>query len=367
MTANRTASTATGSPLKESFAARLFVCALALAFVTTGASVGAEKPAEAAPKAFGAAELVRGFRSDLVLVEGKSGRGSAFIGLLKGRKFLITNAHVIAGIKDPHFKTLDNAPVKLDSAAAVAVGHDIVIWGVAQGGTGIPIVGAVATDAAIGDEVVVPGNAGGEGVVNAVAGKIVGIGPNLVEVSAPIEAGSSGSPVIHMNSGKALGVATYLSIKSTDQTQGSSGSAQATVRRFGYRLDSVAQWQPINWPKFYTEAGVVEKLEQTSAELIQALLDLRAASKSRRATRTYAYDSPAIRGALDNYYAELAAGAGNGPEASRTLLTSLRAESQSGVSSARASLSYDYFRRQFEEEGQKRKELMEIFDKALAQ
>ena len=34
---------------------------------------------------------------------------------------------------------------------------------------------------------------------------------------------------------------------------------------------------------------------------------------------------------------------------------------------ARASLGYDYFRRQFEEEGHKRKELMDLFDKALTQ
>src|SRR5439155_9203488 len=194
----------------------------------------------------------------------------------------------MAGIKDPHFKSLDNAPVKLDSAAAVAVGHDIVIWGVAEGGTGIPIVGEVATEAAIGDAVVVPGNAGGEGVVNSVDGEIVGIGPNLVEVSAPMEGGSSGSPVIHVNSGKALAVATYLSIRPVRSGKDSSGSPRATVRRFGYRLDSVAQWQPINWTRFYTEADVVEKIEQTSSELMQALVDLQAAAKSRRATRSYA-------------------------------------------------------------------------------
>src|SRR6266446_4669617 len=104
-----------------------WLCVIGLAFgaMIPDTSPGAEKPVVAADKKKGA-ELVRSFRSDLVIVEGKSGRGSAFIGIIKGRKFLITNAHVIAGIKEPHFKSLDNAPVSLDSAAAVAVGHDIV-------------------------------------------------------------------------------------------------------------------------------------------------------------------------------------------------------------------------------------------------
>jgi hypothetical protein len=349
----------------------LLVLGLAFGLSASNSCEAAEKPSAPSTKGTSAIdkqkglELIRGFRSDLVLVEGKSGRGSAFIGVIKGRKFLITNAHVMAGVKGAHFKTLDNGPLKLDPAAAVAVGHDIVIWGVAEGGTGMPIMGGAATNAAIGDAVLVPGNVGGEGVVNAVEGEIVGIGPNLIEVSAPIEEGSSGSPVIHVNSGKVLGVATYLTVKSLRSSQDSSGSAKPTVRRFGYRLDSVPQWQPINWSRFYSEAEVIEKADNTTTELIQVLADLQVSARARRANRTFAFDTPEIRTALDSYYADLLSGAGDGSGAGRNLLASLRTASQNGVPTARASLTYDYFKRQFEQEEARRKELMDLFDKAL--
>src|SRR6266540_5620288 len=56
-------------------------------------------------------ELVQGFRSDPVVIEGKSGNGSGFIASIKGRKFLVSNAHVLAGIRGPRLKLLDNSPL----------------------------------------------------------------------------------------------------------------------------------------------------------------------------------------------------------------------------------------------------------------
>ena len=348
-----------------------FVLVVLLFFAVTSGGFGAEKagPADAKPvpatdKQKGR-DLVHSFRSDLVLVEGKSGRGSGFIGLIKGRKFLITNAHVMAGIKGARFKTLDGGPLKLEPAAAVAVDHDIVIWGVAEGGTGIPLMSGVATNASIGDAVVVPGNVGGEGVVNAVDGEIAGIGPNLVEVNAGIEPGSSGSPVIHVSSGKVIGVATYLSVRRLFSSEGESGKPKQTVRRFGYRLDTVAQWQPINWTRFYAEADVLEKADNTTEELGQVIVDLDASAKARKASRTYAFESTEIRGALDSYYADLGSGNGSGSGAAQTLLTSLRNTSQNGLPAVRASLTYDFFKRRLEEDEVRRRELIDVFDQVL--
>jgi S1-C subfamily serine protease len=192
-----------------------------------------------------AAALVREVRNGLVVVEGKSSNASGFIAEFKGRKFLVTNAHVLAGTKDAHLKLLDNQPLKL-GAAMLAVGHDLLMVTVLEGGTGIPTAEFVATEAKTGDAVVVPGNPGGTGVVNPLLGDIAGIGPERVEVSAPFEPGSSGSPIIHLNAGKVIGVATYLRIRSPSSSEWGISSL-GEVRRFGFRLDSVKKWEAVDF------------------------------------------------------------------------------------------------------------------------
>ena len=92
---------------------------------------------------------------------------------------------------------------------------------------------------AVGDEVWVLGNAEGAHVVTPIAGKLVGIGPNLVEVDAPFVPGNSGSPIIHKRTGKVIGVATYVIQRAADAAPGL--SLPTAVRRFGYRV-------VINWP-----------------------------------------------------------------------------------------------------------------------
>ena len=62
----------------------------------------------------------------------------------------------------------------------------------------------------IGDAIVVLGNSGGGGVVTKLEGKLVGIGPDRIEVSAEFIPGNSGSPIIHVPTGKVIGIATYL-------------------------------------------------------------------------------------------------------------------------------------------------------------
>ncbi len=120
--------------------------------------------------------------------------------------------------------------------------------------TAFQIMTGVDENAAIGDEVVVLGNAEGAGVINTINGKIVGIGPNLVEVDAPFQPGNSGSPIVHLKTGKVVGVATYLTIRKFDSATKEPVKVPI-VRRFGYRLDSVKIWQPVSWQSFYAQAA----------------------------------------------------------------------------------------------------------------
>jgi len=102
------------------------------------------------------AQLIAEHRNSLVFVEGKTGQGSGFIADIKGQKYLLTNIHVLAGVRPPQFTLLDRTPVRVGTATA-AVGHDIAALEVLSGGTGIPTMESVDKESSIGDAVVVSG------------------------------------------------------------------------------------------------------------------------------------------------------------------------------------------------------------------
>jgi hypothetical protein len=302
----------------------------------------------------GASLMVKEYKNGLAFVQGKTGQGSGFITILKGQKYLLSNAHVVAGVRPPKFTLLDRTPLGVGSASA-AIGHDIVAVTVLSGGTPIPAMESVETESTIGDAVVVLGNAEGAGVVNLLEGRIVGIGPNLVEVDAPFVPGNSGSPIIHIRSGKVVGIATYLTMRRS-LTGGQS------VRRFGYRLDSVQKWQAIDWTRFYAEADAISRIEKTSEELGLLLSDLVKAGRPSRS-----YTSSPIRAALDTFE-KAQRPAMQRSELERiteNLLTSLRAASVKDVREAAQRVGYDFFRRQLEDEEKGREEIFKVLDQAV--
>ncbi len=341
--------------------------AMACGWFAPGDVLGADTNPPAAQKAGAAtgkaraAQLLQDYRDDLVLIEGKTGKASGFIADVKGRKYLVTNAHVLADIKTPRYRLLDNSPLKL-GPTMVAIGHDIIMVNVIEGGTGLPTVPFGEAEARFGDEVVVPGNAGGESVVNPLHGEVVGIGADRLEISAPLEPGSSGSPIIHVRSGKAVGVATYLKVKPSLSRSGTNVTMEPKVRRFGYRLDTVQRWQVVDWSRFYFEADELRKVEHTSDELITAFWDVSSASASSQ--DRHLYDSRAISSAIDQYYLALSQAPGQASGAARNLLASLRAVSQSDVT-GRRKFTYDCFQRRFDQEADMRKEIVTTLDKAL--
>ncbi len=133
----------------------------------------------------------------------------------------------------------------------------------AGGSAPFKIMQDVGPETSIGDEVVVLGNAEGAGVVNTLYGRIVGIGPNLVEVDAPFVPGNSGSPIIHFKTGEVIGVATYARVEGMGMFFG--GSEE--VRRFGYRIDSVKTWQPVDQKLFTAQAVEMEHIDDRTEEL----------------------------------------------------------------------------------------------------
>lgn len=321
-------------------------------------SRGAE--AEATTKDNEAGQLLRDHRSDVVLIKGKDAAGSGFVLNQKGRKYFISNAHVLAGVRAPAFNPLDRSALKLKPGTAlVAVGHDILRYEVLESGDGIPLIDGFEGAVAINDAIAVCGNTGGSDVITLIKGKVVGIGPDRIEISAEIERGNSGSPILHLPTGKVIGVATYV-------TREEVFSGEKKLRRFGYRLDTVKQWQPVDWTRFYAEADKLVKIETTTRELAHAFSELNGLNQRTNKVRRFAYDVPAIRHALDDFYGSLETRSQReADQVVDNLVGNLSDVSRLDAGAVKTAFSYDCFRRRCTEQQEARTEIMEMIVKIM--
>jgi hypothetical protein len=308
-----------------------------------------------------AAELVKTYRNSLVFVTGNNGAGSGFVAKYSTGEFLFTNAHVAAGVRGAAFKTLEGAEVKI-GAASCAVGHDVFLLQATTNGQPFEIMKDVDQNASIGDEVVVLGNAEGAGVINTITGKIVGLGPQLVEVDAPFQPGNSGSPIVHLKSGKVIGLATYAIIRKYDATT-KEPVKDPVIRRFGYRLDSIKSWQPVNWQAFFAQATEMEAVEKLTTDLAAFLNDL-----AREKGINYgAHNNPAIRNRI-NAWVEARAkklSPRDAAMADQSLISYLKVTCQTDVAAARQHITYDYFQRGLADQQRERDEIAGIFNEII--
>lgn len=309
-----------------------------------------------------ARELVRTYSNSLVFVTGE-GAGSGFMADMGGKPFLLTNAHVAAGVHGAALRTLQGTAIA-PGAASVAVGHDIFAMQVPPVPTTtlFSVMRDVEANAAIGDEVAVLGNAEGGGVINNILGHIVGIGPDLVEVDAPFQPGNSGSPMIHLRSKKVIGVATYLTYRKFDPATRMPIS-NPVIRRFGYRIDSVKTWQPVDWRAFYAQAAELESIDTLTKDLVNFLKDVGDDSAVNPGRHT----NPAIRSRIDAWLGSKSKHMSPRDRANvdQNFISFLKVTCQSDIISAQQHLTYDYFRRQLGDRQKERAELAEVFAKIL--
>ena len=220
----------------------------------------------------------------------------------------------------------------------------------------------VDENAAVGDEVVVLGNSEGAGVVKSIPGKIVGIGPNLVEVDAPFVPGNSGSPIVHLKTGKVIAIATYLLVKKFDPAT-HAVLKEPEVRRFGFRLDSVKTWQPVNWTQFFAQAAEIQRIEGLTKDLEVFLMDI---AKNHHVTPGV-HNNPVIRSRIDAWTSQSTHHLSPADAAmnDQNFISFLKSACQSDVIAARQRLTYDYFQRALENQQQGRNELAEVFDRII--
>lgn len=190
--------------------------------------------------------LYNTIKNNLVVL--KSGRnvGSGFLVQTNHGVYLYTNEHVVRGGDKPKALRLDGTEVPL-GGFEIAKGRDLVRFKVALENTGLI---HKESDLNLGVPITVFGNSDGAGVATALNGKIIGIGPSMLEISAEFVRGNSGSPVLTLDGG-VVGIATFA-VNAKDKTDWVKQDTRFNgVRRFAVRIDNV-EWKSMDWELYST-------------------------------------------------------------------------------------------------------------------
>ncbi len=250
-----------------------------------GVALAAAPPPEKAIKA----EFGYGFNEvmdKIVTVTCTSGHersaGSGFVARQDGKTYLFTNQHVVFGADRIVFKTADGRRLRPASVELSAT-RDIARLLLNDGPEGFKI----ADTPVVGAPVAVFGNSEGGGVATELYGKVLKVGDDLIEVSATIVRGNSGSPVLDTNR-TVVGIASFVRYFDNDKSG-------AKTQRFCYRLAG-GRWSSVNWKKYNAKFGkqLIEskRLFDTTAALFE---EWKQAPYDRISPSNYSGD-PGLRG-----------------------------------------------------------------------
>lgn len=210
----------------------------------------------------------------LVIITGDISTGTGFIAKMHKQFFMVTNQHVLSGNKKITITGMDGTKYPTTGALYGATDYDVAILAIPESLAKyyLEIMDDPQGNAKVGDAVTVPGNSLGMDVPLQINGKLLGIGPALVEVDAKFVPGNSGSPIIDRTSGQVIGIAT-LTVTYNQDTITKYGLTSNT-RWFGYRLDNIdpaSGWQKLDWARFSAEGVKLEAITILSNTMIAIL------------------------------------------------------------------------------------------------
>ena len=202
-------------------------------------------------------ELFAKVRPSLVVISTRrGGSASGFIVTMGAKKYLVTNEHVVRGGYPFIAKLLNGRDLSYEKLE-VADDRDLVRLEVTD--AALTAIALSASDLSIGDTVAVFGNSEGGGVATSLGGKVLGVGPDRIEVDAPFVAGNSGSPVVE-SQGLVLGVASYITRTADPNDWVKKGTRFANARRFALRLADV-KWIPMTTQEYFARADTLVDME----------------------------------------------------------------------------------------------------------
>ena len=209
----------------------------------------------------------------VVIVAGRDGAGTGFLCRFHNNTFVATNQHVLEVGSPLTLRTRRGEAIRTGRIFAATDADIALIECAAPPANTSTLEIATLPDPAIKKDAptLVPGNSKGDGVVTQTTGRLLAIGPQRVEVDNPVYPGNSGSPIIDLASRKVIGVLTEVELVSFSEFEKASfrsknSALKSTVRYFGHRIDSVQQWEGLDWNVFQqTEEAVKQSRKELDA------------------------------------------------------------------------------------------------------
>jgi hypothetical protein len=308
------------------------------------------------PAAVSTADVLQSHNDAFVIVKGSNGSGCGFACRQGAKTWLFTNIHVVAEIKQAVISRLDGVAVPLGAAEAAA-GPDIVRMVLAK----VPehpleAITDFEANVHIEDDIAVLGVMG-SGMVTWQQGRVVGIAPDRVEVAATFIPGNSGGPIIHLKTGKVIGVTSYLN-RPYEQYSSNGGNGSPVIRHFGYRIDKVPAWEPVNWPQLYADADQIGQVSKFTTDVFDFL-------DSVRKQKDPHFSTPTLRLPGQEWVDKMRA-KGLSPadrrSAKQAFLNALQFLVRADLGPAEAQLRYTYFRNRLKDEKTVRDRIFQAFD-----
>lgn len=205
----------------------------------------------------------------IAVIEGDRGTGTGFFCRDGGTTYLYSAAHVLSGNSRLKVKLRDGTVVRKFGALEAAEGADLIRLPVGEPVPKVLEIAASSGVAKVGTPVLASGNAGGGGTVGFEEGKVMGVGPESIEIDAQVIQGNSGGPILHGETHQALGVVTHLTAERKDLW--AKNTRFSEVRRFGCRLDRTWKWKQVPIEAFLKEGKAILAIQEQSELMIAAM------------------------------------------------------------------------------------------------
>jgi len=239
-------------------------------------------------------------RRSLVVVETDAGTGSGFVIQIGGKRYVMTNQHVVRAAKKIQLRLVDGHKLT-PQALEIAAEHDAVRIAFESAGDQSRPLTLASTLPSIGNAIRIYGNSEGMGAVTELAGRILGVGPDVIEVDAEFVRGNSGSPILDQT-GNVLGIATFITLNTPDTDWVLQGTRFERTRRFGIRLTDTINWTPASFDSFYQQTKLLDDTSLYLSAVFSVMscwLDGKSQSQARRDLFAYANnDNPTVFGHL---------------------------------------------------------------------
>lgn len=207
-------------------------------------------------------------QSALVIINTDRSQGSGFFLKDGDEYFVVTNAHVIGNTSGLVVRKITGQQINF-SRIDLSQTSDLARLLVEKLPPNATAFEKETGNIQINEMIKVYGNSQGRNVVTEISGRVQGVGPSEIEVSAQFVQGNSGSPILN-RSGRVIGVATYATREDSRENWVIRGTRFEQVRRFGLRLDDV-EWRTVDRRVLHQQVNLLNDIYRYTWDIVDFL------------------------------------------------------------------------------------------------